>query len=86
MIAYLTGVIGEKLEQGCLLLTDSGVGYEVHLPGHTLAQLPGRGERVELYVCTVVREDAIELFGTSGRPSLPSLPFPKWGPKPATPS
>ncbi len=63
MIAYLSGVIGEKLEQGCVLLTDSGVGYEVHLPGHTLAGLPGRGERVELFVCTVVREDAIELFG-----------------------
>ena len=65
MIAYLTGVIAEKLEQGCLLLTDSGVGYEVHLPGHTLAGLPARGERIELFVCTVVREDAIELFGFS---------------------
>ena len=46
-------------------MTESGVGYEVHLPGHTLTALPPRGERLELFICTVVREDAIELFGFS---------------------
>ena len=63
MIAYLKGLIGEKLEHGCLLITDSGVGYEVHLPGHTLAALSAKGEEAELFICTVVREDALELFG-----------------------
>ena len=63
MIAYLKGFLGEMLEHGCLLVTESGVGYEVYLPGHTLSSLPARGEALELYICTVVREDAIELFG-----------------------
>ena len=63
MIAYLKGFLGEVLEHGCLLVTASGVGYEVYLPGHTLSSLPARGEALELYTCTVVREDAIELFG-----------------------
>ena len=63
MIAYLKGFLGERLEHGCLLVTASGVGYEVYLPGHTLSSLPARGEALELYICTVVREDAIELFG-----------------------
>ena len=63
MIAYLKGFLGEMLEHGCLLVTESGVGYEVYLPGHTLSSLPAMGEALELYICTVVREDAIELFG-----------------------
>lgn len=65
MIAYLSGTVGERLEGGCLLITGSGVGYEVHLPGHTMSVLPARGEPLELFICTVVREDAIELFGFS---------------------
>jgi len=55
--------MGEVLEHGCLLVTASGVGYEVYLPGHTLSALPSKGEPLEVYTCTVVREDAIELFG-----------------------
>lgn len=47
----------------CLILTAGGVGYEVALPTHTLAALPGKGEPVALFTSLAVREDALELFG-----------------------
>lgn len=65
MIAYLRGSLGEKLDNGCVLITDGGVGYRVFLPAHTLSALPDKGEQLELFTCTVVREDAFELYGFS---------------------
>lgn len=63
MIAYLEGRVGQVFEHGCLVITAGGVGYEVGLPTHTLAALPAIGETVCLYTITVVREDALELYG-----------------------
>ena len=40
-----------------------GVGYEAHVPLSTFYELPDPGQDVELFIKTVVREDAIELFG-----------------------
>lgn len=65
MIAYIEGRIIELLESGCVVLTDSGVGYEVSLTAASLERLPGTGERVAFHVATVVREDAFELYGFS---------------------
>lgn len=56
VIGYLCGVV-----HGSCVLTDSGVGYLVHTP-HPL----GEGERVELVVETVVRENSITLYGFAG--------------------
>lgn len=63
MIAYLEGRLAETWGNACLIVTGSGVGYEVALPAHTLAALPGRGEPLALYTSLAVREDALELFG-----------------------
>ena len=63
MIACLEGRIVEVTGQSCVMLTAGGTGYEVGLPAHTLASLPGKGETVFVYTCLVVREDAQELFG-----------------------
>ena len=65
MIAYLEGRVGQVFEHGCLVITAGGVGYEVGLPTHTLAALSAPGEAVCLYTITVVREDALELYGFS---------------------
>ena len=67
MIAYIEGRLAEIMEDACLLVTSGGVGYEVYMPGHFLARLPARGETLFCYTCTVVREDALELYG-----------FPSW--------
>lgn len=65
MIAYIEGRIAEITEDGCVLVTQGGVGYEVFLPGNVLAKLPARGEMTYFYTNTVVREDALELYGFS---------------------
>ena len=65
MIAYLTGQILELGNASCLLLTSGGVGYEVAVPATLAAGLPEKGEQATLYVATVVREDALDLYGFS---------------------
>ncbi len=65
MIAYVEGRLAEILDDGCVLVTQGGVGYEISLPGHTLAKLPPLGETTFFYTSTVVREDALELYGFS---------------------
>lgn len=63
MIAYMEGRLAEVMEDAVLLITGGGVGYEVFMPGHFLARLPKRGEELFCYTVTVVREDALELYG-----------------------
>jgi Holliday junction DNA helicase RuvA len=63
MIAYLEGRVLATEEHSCVLLTEGGVGYEVHAPGPVLARLPDVGGTCSLHVSTVVREDALELYG-----------------------
>lgn len=63
MIAYIEGRLAEVMDDACLLITGGGVGYEIGMPGHFLSRLPKRGEQVFCYTVTVVREDALELYG-----------------------
>ena len=63
MIAYIEGRLAEVMEDAALLVTGGGVGYEVFMPGHFLSRLPKRGEEMFCYTVTVVREDALELYG-----------------------
>lgn len=63
MLAYLEGRLAEVTENACLVVTSGGVGYEIYLPSHSLARLPEKGADISFYAATVVREDALELFG-----------------------
>ncbi|MEG2172508.1 MAG: Holliday junction branch migration protein RuvA [Desulfovibrionaceae bacterium] len=63
MIAYIEGRLLEHLPSGCVIATDSGVGYEIALPTHTLARLSEKGASLAFYTHFVVREDAQELYG-----------------------
>jgi len=63
MIAYLKGEVTTRTERGCVLLTSGGVGYELFLTTPTQAILPAPGGEAEFHVYTIVREDALELFG-----------------------
>ena len=62
MIGKLRGSVDE-VDDDHLILDVGGVGYLVHASARTLGRLPGRGEAVALMVETVVREDAILLYG-----------------------
>lgn len=66
MIGFLSGQILEQ-NDGKLLVrvaggADSAVGYAVQVPNHSRYALP-IGKKIELYIHTHVREDALDLFG-----------------------
>jgi Holliday junction DNA helicase RuvA len=62
MIAALRGTLAEKnLEEA--IIDVGGVGYRVAFSLLTLGKLPAEGQPVHVRVRTVVREDALELFG-----------------------
>ncbi|HVE87095.1 MAG TPA: Holliday junction branch migration protein RuvA [Myxococcales bacterium] len=66
MIASLKGVVVEK-NLGDAVIDVSGVGYRVSFSLLALSRLPEEGQPARVRVRTVVREDAIELFGFLGR-------------------
>lgn len=63
MIAYIEGRLVESWPNSCILVTESGVGYEIALPVHTWQNLAPLGQRIAFYTSHSVREDAQELFG-----------------------
>ena len=62
MIALLTGTV-ESRENASCVMDVAGVGYLVQASTRTLAALPSPPARARLLVETVVREDAILLYG-----------------------
>ncbi|ACV69030.1 Holliday junction branch migration protein RuvA [Desulfohalobium retbaense] len=62
MIGYLKGDVLRIRKDHCLLATAGGVGYDVQATAGTLGRLE-QGSEAELFVHTVVREDALELYG-----------------------
>ena len=62
MIGRLTGHVARR-QAGEVLLDVAGVGYRVLIPLSTFCVLPSNGEETSLEIHTLVREDAITLFG-----------------------
>ncbi len=62
MIEYLRGTL-LSLDGSHAVVDTGGVGYGVDLPESATGKIPAVGDEVALYVSTVVREDAILLFG-----------------------
>ncbi|MCL2790569.1 MAG: Holliday junction branch migration protein RuvA [Desulfobulbus sp.] len=62
MIASLSGLLLVKTPNA-VIVDVGGVGYEVFVSGRTYDALPENGHACFLHVQTVVREDAIHLFG-----------------------
>lgn len=62
MIAHLTGTLRDKQVQR-LIVDVHGVGYDVHVPLSTFYDVGEPGAEVSLRIHTLVREDAIQLFG-----------------------
>jgi Holliday junction DNA helicase RuvA len=62
MIGKLKGTLDEIGDDHCMVDVH-GVGYIAHCSSRTLAQLPGPGEAVTLFIETYVREDMIRLYG-----------------------
>lgn len=66
MIARLRGLLAEKLP-GEVLVDVGGVGYQALISLQTFYALPPVGEKVELFIVTNLRENALELFAFAGR-------------------
>ena len=62
MIAKLKGLV-DSIGEDWAIVDVNGVGYLVQASGRTLSGLPSAGEAAMLHIETVVREDAITLFG-----------------------
>lgn len=62
MISLLEGKVAEKAGDR-VVLSVSGVGYEVLVPAQTLSRLPVAGKEGRLFTRLVVRDDAMVLYG-----------------------
>ena len=60
MISHLRGIVAERASDH-VVVDVHGVGYLVHVP--TGADVPPRGQDVELQTAMVVREDSMTLYG-----------------------
>lgn len=87
MIAYLEGTVLYQEHDACVLLTSAGIGYQIFLTNKGFLALPSAGSEVRLFVYTLVREDALTLYGFFSREErdtfLTLLGVPKLGPKTA---
>lgn len=63
MIGQLTGLLIEQNDKDSCLVDVNGVGYVVHASSRTLSRLPRPPEVARVLIETVVREDAILLYG-----------------------
>lgn len=62
MISRIKGILVEK-DAARVEIMAGGVGYEIFIPVSTFYDLPETGQEATLFIKTVVREDAFELFG-----------------------
>lgn len=62
MIGYLRGTLLHHADRE-LIVDTGGVGYVVSVDARVEETLPAVGEPLELFVYTLVREDALELYG-----------------------
>jgi Holliday junction DNA helicase RuvA len=63
VIAWLSGKVIDISTVNCIVLDVNGVGYAVETTSPTYALLCSDSKLVNLYIQTIVREDAISLFG-----------------------
>lgn len=87
MIAYIRGILLSIGEKSCIVLTGSGLGYEVYLSAKSLQNMPKTGDEAEFFISTVIREESFDLYGFSSLEERETfkvlLNTPKLGPKTA---
>lgn len=69
MIGYLTGTV-QYADLDAVCINVGGVGYHVLMPITDVARSTNPGTKVEAYIHTHVREDALQLYGFSTRAGL----------------
>lgn len=62
MIAYVRGILAEKMEDS-VIVEAGGLGYRIFVPVSVLSDLPKAGETVKIYTYYNVKEDSVSLYG-----------------------
>lgn len=70
MYSYIKGELSEIVAENHIVVENSGIGYNIYIPGQVLSLLPGVGEEVKIYTYLCVREDAFILYGFLSRDDL----------------
>jgi len=65
VIALVSGKLAVKDPGGTVIVNTGSVGYRVFVSLNTLLELPEVGNDLSLFTVTVVREDALHLYGFS---------------------
>lgn len=65
MIALISGQLAVKDPGGTVVVDTGSVGYRLFVSLNTLVALPDVGEELTLHTVTVVRDDAMHLYGFS---------------------
>ena len=69
MYAYLKGTL-EEINEDAIVVEAGNIGYNVKVSTTTADLLPGIGSEVKIYTYTLVREDALSLYGFLTRDDL----------------
>ena len=69
MYAYLKGTL-EEISEGAIVVEAGKIGYNVKVSTTTADLLPGIGNEIKIYTYTLVREDALSLYGFLTRDDL----------------
>lgn len=69
MYAYLKGTL-EEINEDAIVVDVGNIGYNVKVSTTTADLLPGIGNEIKIYTYTLVREDALSLYGFLTRDDL----------------
>ncbi len=64
MLEYVRGILA-AVSESSIVVEVGGVGLSIEMPTRDMANLPGLGEEVIIYVREFVREDRVSLYGFS---------------------
>lgn len=70
MIRFIKGIFHPGLSGSVIIETESGMGFEVHIPANSPLYKNIEGETVKVFTSMIVREDDISLYGFSDKESL----------------
>ena len=70
MIRYIKGIYAMTFENGIVVETGSGMGFEINIPTGSPLYRYGEGKEILVYTAMMVKEDDISLYGFHNRESL----------------
>ena len=70
MIRYIKGIYTMQFEQGIVVETGSGIGFEIFIPQGSPLYKHAEGDEVQVFTEMIVREDDMSLYGFHNRESL----------------